>query len=77
MKYLIILTPLLLLGCHDDDNCDGVQKANHWLTDAVTTHAQLTLEINEVIVENKCSGITAEKLRKVLLDMERLAKEGK
>jgi len=71
MRSAVLFGLLLLAGC-SNDNCAAVNKAEHWLTDDVTTREQLRQEINDVLVDNRCDGITAAKLRKILLDMEKL-----
>lgn len=59
-----------LLPAVGRSNCDLVQGGSHWMTEHVETRDQLRQEISELLVDNRCDGITPEKLRKILLDME-------
>lgn len=53
-------------------NCGAVEYGEKWLSTSVENEFQLRQEINELLVDNHCDGITAEKLRKVLFDMRKV-----
>lgn len=57
----------------EPSNCEAVEKNLVWLGKTVETQRDLEDEINGLIIDNRCDGITPQKLRKVLLDMTRIS----
>ena len=72
---LFIATCLSFVFWHffpsEPSNCDAVKRGDAWMQRHVTTSDEVQQEIDALIVDNKCDGITPAKLRKVLTDMER------
>lgn len=76
MKAIPILALLLLTSCNlaeEETHCEQVQAASVWLERNVTTHAEMQQEIEEILIPDKCNGITAGKLKKLFLDLDKLS----
>ena len=56
----------------DEFSCVVVKAAASWMNKDVTTREDLRAEIDALIIDNRCDGITPTKLHKVLRDMERI-----
>jgi hypothetical protein len=70
---VLLILALLIGGRWLRGNTEEPASArNPWLDREVTTHEELRAEINELISDNARGDITAEKLRKVMLDIEKV-----
>jgi hypothetical protein len=64
----------LLMNCSEKppSNCETVKSGESWMNKTVQSREDLRDEIDALIIDNRCDGITPAKLHKVLRDLERI-----